>query len=557
MRSRAAPPRALLVAFPIVAAAAATTSAGAQDGPWALTNARIETVSRGVIERGTIVIRNGVISAVGPAVTVPADARVMDLAGRTVSPGLIDLVSSAGLPSAPPSGGGPGSGAAQRPSGLEPEKLVAEGVRLSPSDAKTLRSSGITAVLISPSRGLFRGQSALLPSRDSAAGSTAIRSPVAQHVGYQGIGAGEYPGSLLGVIATQRQMFYDARRYGIMTDRWRTNPRGMTRPEQDAHLEALVPAARGQQPVFVDARNENEIRRAVRLGQELGLKLTVVGAPEGWRAADALKSTGTVVSLDFPRATEVTGWRYRAGLSRTPGDSAAADGAARKLIEGNAAALHRAGVRFALSSGGRPSDLLPNVRKAVAAGLPAGIALEALTQRAAELAGAGDALGSIEAGKIANLVISNGPLLADTAKVTAVFVDGERYEMTPAATETPARSAGRNGPGSGAATAGAATSAAGTWSLTTNSPQGATEGTLTLRQEGTSLTGTLASEMLGTVPIKDGQLTGRRISWSVTVSFGGNSFNLTYTGEIDGTRMQGTVAAGEFGSFPFTGEKKP
>ena len=555
MKPRAAPPRALLVPLGIVVAVARPTPSAAQDGPWAPTNARIETVSRGVIERGTILIRNGVISAVGPAVTVPADARVMDLAGRTVSPGLIDLVSSAGLPTVPPGGGGQGGGAAQRPSGLEPEKLVAEGVRLSPSDARTLRSSGITAVLISPSRGLFRGQSALLPSRDSAAGSTAIRSPVAQHVGYQGIGAGEYPGSLLGVIATQRQMFYDARRYGIMTDRWRTNPRGMTRPEQDAHLEALVPAARGQQPVFVDARNENEIRRAARLGQELGLKLTVVGATEGWRAPDVLKSTGTVVSLDFPRATEVTGWRYRAGLSRTPGDSAAADAAARKLIEGNAAALHRAGIRFALSSGGKPSDLLPNVRKAVAAGLPAGVALEALTQRAADLAGAGDALGSIEAGKIANLVVSTGPLLADTAKVTAVFVDGERYEITPAPAETPARSAGRNG-GSGGAAPGA-TSAAGTWSITTSSPQGATEGTLTLQQEGTSLTGTLTSDMLGTAPIRDGQITGRRISWSVTVSFGGNSFTLTYTGEIDGTKMQGTVAAGDFGTFPFTGEKKP
>ena len=553
MRPRAAPPRALLVRFGLIVAAAFPPVLAAQDGPWALTNARIETVSRGVIERGTIVIRNGVISAVGPAVTVPADARVMDLAGRTVSPGLIDLVSSAGLPSLPPSGSGTGGGAAQRPSGLEPEKLVAEDVRLSPSDARTLRSSGITAVLISPSRGLFRGQSALLPSRDSAAGSTAIRSPVAQHMGYQGIGGGEYPGSLLGVIATQRQMFHDARRYGIMTDRWRTNPRGMTRPEQDPHLEALVPAARGQQPVFVDARNENEIRRAVRLGEELGLRLTVVGATEGWRVTDALKSTGTVVSLDFPRATDVTGWRYRAGLSRTPGDSAAADAAARKLIEGNAAALHRAGIRFALSSGGRPADLLPNVRKAVAAGLPAGVALEALTQRAAELAGAGDAVGSIEAGKIANLVISTGPLLADTARVTAVFVDGERYEMTPAMPEAPARTAGRNGPGSGTAAA----SAAGTWSLTTNSPQGATEGTLTLQQDGTTLTGTLVSDMLGTLPIKDGQLTGRRISWSVTVSFGGNSFNLTYTGEIDGTRMQGSVAAGDFGTFPFTGEKKP
>jgi len=488
MRRRSRPALALLA---VGMALTGATRVPAQQGPWALTNARIETVSRGLIERGTIVIRDGLITAVGAAVTVPPDARVLDLSGRTVSPGLIDLISSAGLPAIPPSTTPGGAGQATSPSGLEPDNLVAELVRLSPSDARSLRGSGITAVLVARSRGLFRGQSALLPARDSATGTSAIRSPVAQHVGYQGVGGGVYPGSLLGVIATQRQMLFDAKRYGILIDRWRSSPRGLTRPEHDARLEALVPAARAQQPVFVDARNENEIRRAARLGREHGLKLTVVGATEGWRAVDALRGIGTVVSLDFPRATEVTGWRFRAGLNRTPGDSAAADREARKLIEGNAAALHQAGIRFALSSGGRPSELLTNVRKVVSAGLPVRVALEALTQRPAELAGVADALGTIEVGKIANLVVSTGPLLADSSRISAVFVDGEQFQVA----------------------GGEPASAAGTWSLTTNSPQGAMESTLTLLQDGTSLTGTLASDMMGSTPIRDGRITGRRISW--------------------------------------------
>src|SRR5215813_7450842 len=87
--------------------------AAAQSDTWALTNARIQTVTRGVIEKGTIVIRKGLIEAVGATVTVPADARVIDLAGKTVSPGLLDLTSTLGLPAAPaPTGGGPGGGAA-------------------------------------------------------------------------------------------------------------------------------------------------------------------------------------------------------------------------------------------------------------------------------------------------------------------------------------------------------------------------------------------------------------------------------------------------------------
>jgi len=178
-----------------------------QQGPWALINARIETVTRGVIPRGTILVRDGLITAVGTGLTLPPDAIVVDVDGRTVSPGVIDLISSVAVPStpSPPPGGSTGTGAVPaRQAGLDPDRLIAESLRLSPSDAKTLRSAGITAILVAPSRGLFRGQSALLPTRDSAGPSEVIRSPVAQHLGYQGLGSGEYPGSLLGVIAMQR-----------------------------------------------------------------------------------------------------------------------------------------------------------------------------------------------------------------------------------------------------------------------------------------------------------------------------------------------------------------
>ena len=545
-----------LAATGLVLALPAGPVAG-QQGPWALVNARIETVTRGTIPRGTILVRDGLITAVGTSLTLPPDAIVVDVGGRTVSPGVIDLISSVAVPStSPPSPGGSGAAPA-RQAGLDPDRLVAESVRLSPSDAKTLRSAGITAILVSPSRGLFRGQSALLPTRDSAGPADVIRSPVAQHLGYQGLGSGEYPGSLLGVIAMQRQMFYDARRYGVVEDRWRASPRGVSRPERDPRLEALVPAARGTEPVWIDARNENEIRRAARLAQELNLRLTVVGATEGWRAVDALKGAGVVVSVDFPRPTEVTGWRFRSGLQHTPDDSAAADLAAKKLIERNAAALNTAGVRFALSSGGRPSDLLSGTRKVVAAGLPPAVALEALTIRAAELAGVGEALGSIEAGKIANLVVSTGPLLADSSKVTAVFVDGEQFVL-----ETGGRADVRTGgtPPVGtppSAPTAAAAAMGGTWAITSNSPQGALESTLTVQQQANAFTGTMSSQMLGSAPVADGLIVGRKVTWSVTVTFGGQSFTVSYAGEVEGTKMSGTVTAGSFGSFPFTGEKKP
>jgi imidazolonepropionase-like amidohydrolase len=530
-------------------------SLAAQSDTWALTNARIQTVTRGVIEKGTIVIRKGLIEAVGPAVPVPADARVLDLAGKTVTPGLLDLTSSLGLPApAAPAGGGGGGGGGGGPApapgaprqGMSPERKVADELRLTANDMKPLRDAGITAVLVAPTRGLFRGLSALVPLRDDAGAGTVIRSQVAEHIGYQGV-QGEYPGTLLGVIAYQRQALYDAQRQGLLQDRYRNNPRGMERPENDPGLDALVPVVRGQVPAFIEAGNENEIRRAVRLAREFNLKATIVGATEGWQALDALAGRSAVVSVNFPQPTAVTGWSYRLSQRRMPGDSAVAARQAQRIIEGNAAALHKAGVKFALASGGS-REFLPNVRKAVAAGLPASVALEALTIRPAELAGAGEMLGSIEAGKIANLVVSSADLLSDSARVSAVFVDGIRYPVTP----TPAPRGGGDAAGAG----GPLAQVGGGWTMNLTSPQGPVEITMTLTQSGASFTGTMTSA-LGTQEISEGQITGRNLTWTSTIQIGGQSITLNYRGQVEGNRMTGSADLGSFGSATFTAERKP
>ena len=409
----------------------------AQSGAWALTNAKIETVTRGTINRGTIVIRDGLIESVGANIAIPPDARVMDLANRTVYPGFIDLTSTIGLPNPParPAGNpfqNTGPDTSQRYIGLEPSRLVANELRPSASDLQAARDRGITAALVAPDRGLFRGLSALIPLRDDTATHWIVRSPVALHIGYDRVN-GRFPGSLLGVIAYQRQAFYDAKRHAQLVDRSRAATRGVARASYDADLDALVPVIEGEIPAFIAASNENEIRRAAALAKEFSLKLSIVGATEGFRAVDAFKGTGTaVVSVNFPDPTSVTGWSYRGATRMAQDDSATRAAAAAKVIESNAATLHSAGVRFALASGGlRPAQFMTNVRKAVAAGLPRETAIEALTIRAAEAAGAQEQLGSIEQGKIANLLIMTGDALTDGAKLESVFVDGERYAVVP------------------------------------------------------------------------------------------------------------------------------
>jgi hypothetical protein len=95
------------------------------------------------------------------------------------------------------------------------------------------------------------------------------------------------------------------------------------------------------------------------------------------------------------------------------------------------------------------------------------------------------------------------------------------------------------------------------WTITSNSPQGAIESTLTAQQQGNAFTGSMASQMMGTTQVADGVIAGKKVTWSVIVTIGGQSITISYAGEVEGTKMTGTVTAGAFGSFPFTGEKKP
>lgn len=562
----------IALAVPLVLPA----TVGAQSGTWALTNARIETVSKGVIEKGTIVIRNGLITAVGPDAAIPADARVVDMSKRTVAPGLIDLTSSIGLASPPAAGAGGRGGAAPAVgsnertfTGFDPHRVIADEVNISLSDARAAREGGVTAVLVAPNRGALRGLSALMPMRDSVKGLDALRSPVAEHFGFAAGGGGfgvsgrnlegdPLPGTIMGVIAYQRQALYDARQRGIIADRWRTDPRGIPRPVNNPEIDALVPVVRGNLPVFYDASVENEIRRAVKVDKEFGIRFTIVGATEGFKAIDALAGHPVVVSVNFPTPASATGWSYYNAQRHTPQDSVIADREAKKVIEANAATLNKAGIKFALASGGQSAaQFVANVRKAVAAGLPADVALQAMTLRAAELTGLDKALGSIEVGKIANLVVTEGGnILADSARVRAVFVDGVRYEIV----APPAAPAGRAGGGGRGGNGGADAPAAqvgGAWRLTIDSPQGAQTVTMNVTQTGPAFTAKVSGLPSGDADVSDGRVAGTKATWSLSVNFGGNALLLGFSGDVAGAKMTGTVALGTFGNATFSGDKTP
>lgn len=420
---------------------------------YAITNARLVPVSSAPIERGTIVIRDGLIVAIGASVATPADARMVDGTGLTVYPGLIDAYTTLGMraPAAGQGGGGGGGGGfgggapAARPAGapnstmpigLQPEVRAFDQL-VENSDFSAAHAAGITTALTAPSGRVYEGQSALISLGSGDFSTVAIRTSVALHVGFAGIGGGQYPGSLMGVFAALRQSLLDAQQYRTVQAAYARNPRGMRRPAVDPSMEALQPVIAGTMPVVFRASTQREIERALDLAKEFNLKPIIAGGTEAYRVVDRLKASSAPVllSLNFPR--------------RTAAPAANADPEPMRVLRERVQApktagqLQAAGIRIALQSGGGAyTDFLPNLRRAVEGGLAADAALRSLTLGSAELLGAADRLGSLEAGKIANLTLVRGDLFASDARVTHVYVDGR-----PQTIAAPTVVAGPGGPG--------------------------------------------------------------------------------------------------------------
>lgn len=531
---------ALLTGSGIAATATAQLGERAIPGTYAITNARIVPVSGPTIERGTVVIRDGLIVSVGAQASVPGDARVIDGAGLTVYPGFIDGMSNVGVP-APRGGGGgggvPGGGGgfalaqqqtgtqiaapnSEHPVGLQPELRVLDVLRFEADALDAPRAAGLTTVLATPRDGIFMGQSALINLAGSSAQDMLLRSPVALHIGFTPVRGSGYPGSLLGVFAALRQMLLDAQRYRDVQAAYARNPRGMRRPDTDASLAALVPVLAKELPVVMHANSQREIERALDLANEFGLRAVIGGGEEAWKVADRLKreNVPVIATLNFPR---------RAGRSTDD-----ADPEPIRLLQArvdaprNAGRLASAGVRVAFTSGGAAmSDFLANLRRAVETGLPREQALRALTLTPAELFGVADRAGSIEPGKIANLTVVRGDLFDRSGRVTQVFIDGRPITVRELADETAD-----------------ANIASGTWTVTATFAEGERTLTLNLRQDGENLRGSIQGS-LGSGDISNGSLaSGGDLRFTVPIVIGQTSEEATFSGTLTGNVMRGSIA---------------
>jgi imidazolonepropionase-like amidohydrolase len=441
-------------ALAIAVTLAAGTSA---DAPhvYALKGVRIVPVSGAAIASGTVVIRNGLIDAVGASVAAPPEAQVIEGAGLTVYPGLIDMANATGLDieveRQPPANLRTTEEAERwkRKLILAPHVEAAAHLREVPELAR-YANAGITNVLATPPGVIVKGQSALVnvtaPVDEPAIGNVGdyrtgiqvVRTPVALHIEFANAGGGGYPASLMGVIAFVRQSFMDAQHQQAVNQQAAKNK--SARPAFDPLLEPLQPALQGRLPVAFEVNTAREIRRALDMAAEFKLSPMISGGREADQVAAELKArnVGVIYNLNYPTRPRtlapdaeesIDALRGRANAPRVP------------------AALDKAGVTFAFSASGLrdPKDFVRNAARAVREGLTAEAALRALTLDAAKIAGADSRVGSIEKGKIANLLVTDGDLFEDRTQVKHVFVDGRMLVLEAA----PPQRTGRGGRGGG------------------------------------------------------------------------------------------------------------
>lgn len=488
----------------------------------ALVGARIVVGPGEVVESGTVVIRDGVIEAVGADVEPPPDARVHELEELTIYPGLIDAYTVRGWPesddAAAPQGG--------HPNGLvrpEREMLLHAG---DDGAARKLREAGFTTAVVAPKEGLFRGSSALINLGAGSVSDNLLRARVAQNAALATNSfRGGYPTSLMGATALFRQTLIDSGWYAEARSAWEANP-AQPRPAGNTAHVALAAVASGEEPVVLETRDVEDTLRLAALVREFGLDATLVGNGEEYKRLDLVAATGLphILPVDFPDPPKVgDDDDLSVGLATLRHWNAA---------PGNPAKLLAAGLTVALTSHDLddPKKIHTALARAIErGGLTAEQALAGLTTVPAKMLGIADRAGEIAAGRMANLVITEGDLFVDGAKIRAVWIDGERYEIKES---KPAE-----------------VDPAGSWDyvVTTGDGQQLT-GTLTIAGEVGALSGTITA-MGGTLELASVEVSGTALEVSFDSTPLGMPGTIDMSLDISGDSASGS---GQSPGGPFT-----
>lgn len=404
----------LIAAFSLIA-----VCAGAQD--IAIVGGRIELGNGKSIAKGNIIVRGGKIEAIGPNAAVPSGMTTYDAAGTTVYPGFIDGFSTSGLklPSPPEQAPlrdttttAPATMWELNRRGIRGRLNIAECLDLA-GILNDAHKAGITAALLSPGTGTVRGRTAVALMTDEKQSAT----PYGIGLSYRGGGGGSgYPSTPMGYTALLRQTLADAQTYAMNSP-----------AKEDLDLKGITPLFKREAVAVIAADTEGDILRAFKTAEEFGFSFVVSGGREAYQIAAKLASAKVPVLVNIALGTEPTTTAQPDGPPQAILDERKEQWRERAM---NVLNLEKAKVKYAFSSDAAGFDgYLVNVRKLIGLGLDKNAALRAMTMSPAEIFGLEKSLGSLEAGKTANIVVMTGDFADEKSTVKATFVNGKKFEV--------------------------------------------------------------------------------------------------------------------------------
>jgi len=505
---------------------------------WAIKDCKIITQVGPPIEKGIIVVKEGLIENVGVNISIPPEAEIIDGSKLTVYPGFIDILSKSLLkfPQEKVEEGREFAGEpTEKERGITPDIKAYDYTDLSKSSLEKFHTSGFTVVNLVPEKGILTGVSSTFSLIDSGKEKAFVQVDPFLGIRFSPARRG-YPNSLMGVFAFLRQTFSDTLYYNMIKERWRKEMSGIKREAYNPKLEILNSYILEKKPVVFLCRNQHDILRAIKLGEEFRLNYFICDlGSEAFMVLNEIKNSHARLILTAGFKAPVTSIYSRLGKEEK-------ERAEKEIYPKNPAKVASASIPFAFSSfeTDEPSKFLEGIRKAIENGLSEDIALKALTLNPANFLNLSKALGTIEPGKIANLVLVEGSIFSKDSKIKYVFVDGKRFEIKEKKVEegkTPQ------------------VNVSGKWEISLESPMGSMQFTLELSQEGSSLSGKFISQF-GTTEFTGGKVSGNEIFFTMSINFGGESLDLTFSAVVEGDTMRGNVQ-GQMGSMEFTGKRIP
>jgi len=519
---------------------------------YAITQVKIIQSPGRTIDKGTVVIKDGLIFNVGKDIPIPAEAIVIKADSMYVYAGFIDGLSHAGVvkpkdeskerlkdPGNPPTD----------KAGINPQVDVRTYLNPADKSVEELRSLGFTVAQSVPYGNFFPGQAAVVLLCGRSVNDMVLQGKTALHADFTA-NTNVYPATIMGIMAKWRELYRNAVQKKSYESLYAANRAGVERPVNDPILEAFYPVIDQKMPVLFKTEKVLEMQRALALKSDLKFMLSLAEVKEAWPIVSKLKGSDVKLWLALALPEEK---KEEKKENSTPLNDALAkeqealDKRKKETIAnytGQAATLHKAGVPFGFSSlTVKPKDIHANLRKMIAAGLPEDAALAALTTTPAQWLGMADRLGTIDKGKIANMVITTKPVFYEKAKVKHVFVDGILYSIEEKEVSKPETTK---------------SIVDGSWAFSTDAPDGTHTGKVIIKDNGGVFSGSISETGDSRqAELKNIKLDGSKLTFSFVTDVEGSQVPVDVSVTIEKSTFNGSMTVGSFGTFPFKGTKDP